>query len=303
MLFELIVDHDLDFLAITETWCSKDSTVSLAMISPPGFSVLHTPREGRGGGLALVFKDIFKVKLNKVKSYTTFEYQLVSVSFGHVNLKVALFYKPSGVFDDLFQAQFNDCLGHLLSLGSSSPLLLGDFNFHVDDPTDVHANKFLNTISMFDLSQHIKVPTHQAGHTLDLIITREDVEIDHVTVDSSINSDHQAVLFDISLPRPPRPKSLIHYRKWRQVHTPTFLNDLIGCFHNFPTSLEDGVSQYFSRIQSIANKHAPIKVKVFTMRKDSPWYTENLANEKRLRRRLERKAYRTSCESDFASYV
>jgi hypothetical protein len=108
LIFELILDYDLDFLAITETWCSKDSSVSLSMISPPGFSVLHTPRDGRGGGLALVFKDIFKVKLNKVKSYTTFEYQLVSVSFGYVNLKVALFYKPSGVYDDLFHAQFND---------------------------------------------------------------------------------------------------------------------------------------------------------------------------------------------------
>lgn len=56
---------------------------------------------------------------------------------------------------------------------SAQPLMIiGDFNIHVDDPNDVYAVEFLDLLESMRLMQHVDVPTHEQGHTLDLVITR-----------------------------------------------------------------------------------------------------------------------------------
>ena len=72
-IYELIVDNCLDFLALTETWCIGNSTVSLGQITPPGYSAIHTHRPTRGGGVALIFRDTYKAKRVKTGKYTNFE--------------------------------------------------------------------------------------------------------------------------------------------------------------------------------------------------------------------------------------
>ena len=45
------------------------------------------------------------------------------------------------------------------------------FNFHLNNPLNHDARKFWD-LETFGLSQHVMVPTHTCGHTLDLIILR-----------------------------------------------------------------------------------------------------------------------------------
>ena len=57
---------------------------------------------------------------------------------------------------------------------SPEPLILpGDFNFHMDVASDVDARVFSNLLTSIGLKQHVTVLTHISGHTLDLLITRE----------------------------------------------------------------------------------------------------------------------------------
>ena len=57
---------------------------------------------------------------------------------------------------------------------SAEPLLLsGGFNFHIDVASDVDAQVFSDLLTSMGLKQHVTVPTHISGHTLDLLITRE----------------------------------------------------------------------------------------------------------------------------------
>ena len=42
---------------------------------------------------------------------------------------------------------------------------------------ELAAAKFLSLLQSFGLVQHVTVPTHVAGHTLDLVITREDCDL------------------------------------------------------------------------------------------------------------------------------
>ena len=57
---------------------------------------------------------------------------------------------------------------------SPEPLLItGDFNIHVDELGDQDGVAFLEILESMGFLQHVDKPTHRAGHTLDLIITRQ----------------------------------------------------------------------------------------------------------------------------------
>ena len=47
---------------------------------------------------------------------------------------------------------------------------------HMDDTADRYAAQFGSLLELFNLKQHVAVPTHGSGHILDLVISRKDVE-------------------------------------------------------------------------------------------------------------------------------
>ncbi|CAJ1055574.1 PREDICTED: uncharacterized protein LOC109521672 [Xyrichtys novacula] len=63
-----------------------------------------------------------------------------------------------------FLSDFSDFITHLNTI-SSSVLLLGDFNFHIDNPTFKQASNFLDLLDTLNLTQHVHSPTHSHGHT------------------------------------------------------------------------------------------------------------------------------------------
>ena len=52
------MDENIDVLVVTETWLQAD--ISVTDICPTGFAIHHL--HSRGGGLALLCKDQFKLK-------------------------------------------------------------------------------------------------------------------------------------------------------------------------------------------------------------------------------------------------
>ena len=56
LVHQLIVDNDLDFLALTETWLTDDSSASIKLLKPRGYDHKVVNRSGRaGGGVCLIF--------------------------------------------------------------------------------------------------------------------------------------------------------------------------------------------------------------------------------------------------------
>ena len=51
-------------------------------------------------------------------------------------------------------------------------LIVGDFNYHVEDTSDSEACRFNNVIDSFRLTQHVADSTHRSGHTLYLMLSR-----------------------------------------------------------------------------------------------------------------------------------
>ena len=78
------------------------------------------------------------------------------------------------------------------------PLIItSDFNIHVNNTNDSNACEFLDLLASLGLKQHFIGPTHEGGHTLDLVITREydpGIKIKSAPIVDPFISDHAAVL-------------------------------------------------------------------------------------------------------------
>ncbi len=74
-----------------------------------------------------------------------------------------------------FISEFGELLSKI-TIEFDSILISGDFNIHIDNTTDHFANQFTDMLSTFDFTQHTAGPTHNQGHTLDLVISKGNVQ-------------------------------------------------------------------------------------------------------------------------------
>ena len=55
-------------------------------------------------------------------------------------------------------------------------------------------------------------------------------------------------------------------------------------------NIDDLINNYYSTLQKLTDKYAPLQCKTIALRLHAPWYTSALRQEKRVRRRGERVA-------------
>ena len=176
---DFVVDHAVDLLGITETWLHlKGDDVTMGELCPSGYRFIHTPRlVGTGGGVGLLYKQGFCTKTRMCQhSFRSFE--CMDVTFiNRKSIRALVEYRPpeTGAAIDLLFEEFYSLLEEVV-VCSEELLIIGDFNFHMDDTADRYAAQFGSLLELFNLKQHVAVPTHRSGHILDLVISRKDVE-------------------------------------------------------------------------------------------------------------------------------
>ena len=299
------VDNHCDFLAITETWLKSEDTdgTTVKDLCPTGYNFIHQPRlNGRGGGVSLLYRSVFQVRSNDIKTFSTFEYLDVFVNYDSTCLNIIVLYRPPNTSVRVFIDEFSSLLEQVVLL-SDYPLIVGDFNIHVDNPDDSEAADFDSLLNSFGLCQMVHFPTHCNGHTLDLVLTKEcktsSYVTDFVSTDPCL-SDHLVVMF--KLPRIKKrhfTQKRISYRKLKSLDGEAFQASISDSFSGLVNSddlckLVDGYSQV---VTAALDRHAPLKSRVITIRPRAPWYTEEIAEAKKARRRAERR-WRRSKESD-----
>src|SRR6267154_733865 len=244
-LQDFISDHSIDILAVTETWLTPATLPStLNSLSPPGYSILHSPRlVGKGGGLALIFRSFLKISSISLPLFSSFESAAYRVTFASSSYILLLVYRPppktkptnhptaaSNSFSSFF-TDFSMLLEDLVS-SPSELIITGDFNLHLDDPSCSKSSSFLSLLHTFHLSQLVSFPTHSDGHTLDLLITRASSSIlsniDYSILPSSF-SDHSAILSSLNVPSSTRPPSSTKViRNTKSIDIPSFSNDILS---------------------------------------------------------------------------
>ena len=96
----------------------------------------------------------------------------------------------------VFLEEFPELL-ELYTILNEDFIIAGDINIHVE--TDESSTvKFQEIIDMFDLKQHVTGSTHIKGHTIDVIITRNDKSVTDVEIYQYNLSHHFLIDFVFS---------------------------------------------------------------------------------------------------------
>src|SRR6218665_3527882 len=211
-----------DLIALQETKISTSSTdAHISYSKPPGYSLHSFPRitpsskspEISGGGSAFLVREPAIVLNSSRHTFKSFECSFITLQLASDTLTVFNIYRPptSSNYSQK-PSVFLDEFASLLSLAATTPnefVLVGDFNVHVDTPSDTFPSSFLNLLSSVNLVQHVNFPTHIENHTLDLLITSTASLLSPKVSRSSLNiTDHYLIIADLEIKpfvRPPPP--------------------------------------------------------------------------------------------------
>ena len=110
----------------------------------------------------------------------------------------------------------------------------------------------------------------------------------------SVQSDHYAVIFALSIIKPKREIKTITARKWKALDTVSMSSDIQSMLlQHFPNDAEDAATKYNKFLSELLDKYAPSKQCDIVIRHNTPWFNQDIKAAKVLRRKLEKK-YRTS---------
>ena len=112
---------------------------------------------------------------------------------------------------------------------------------------------------MTGLKQHIKFPTHQLSHTLDLIATEPTTKLTCTPIPGPYLSYHRMVIIETSNKKS---TEIPQYKEYRKL-TKTAMTEFQKNFNNQPildaTNLEDTIHQLNDQNLRNLNKVAPMK--------------------------------------------
>ena len=244
------------------------------------------------GGVCLFYGPSLYARTVQLPVFATFEAVAAFIHRAGFKAVVVVVYRPGSCsVTQTFYDDFSDMLERLSTF--SAPLMIaGDFNIHVDDETDVHAGKLTDLLACHSLRQHVAYPTHAQGHTLDLVITRDDQSIALLPVDPPLLSDHSFVVADCDhAPPSTTSTSFRPVRNWRALDVDAFAADLQSSelLATPIIDVESGIDSYNTTLRSLLDKHAPVELKrIKTSSTSARWFDRECRNTKRYTRKLER---------------
>ena len=148
----------------------------------------------------------------------------------------------------MFLDDITDHLTDLLTANQNN-LIMGDFNIHINDPTDSDASIFNDTMVALGLVQHFSISTHNKGNTSDLICTKLGTNLSASKIQSRpMVSDHRLIYTSLNIQKPVVKKDRVTVRKISVImmdqlcqefsdHTMLDVEDLDMLIHKFDAEL------------------------------------------------------------------
>ena len=161
-----------------------------------------------------------------------------------------------------FFEDFLSYVGFLSSL-SSSFVICGDFNFHVDTMSPT-VSEFKSVIDSCCLSQYIDFPTHLHGHTLDLLMAPSKFSAISDVKGSGFISYHKIISCVINFPSlDTSMQKIVTFHQYHKLNIDKFRSDLLAI--PFVSSPFDDIDllheQYMSGLPGLLDIHAPLNTK------------------------------------------
>lgn len=326
LLQDMITSHNLDILAVCETWIVDDDPAVIKLDAvPAGYSVAHLPRMSatvrtRGGGLCIIHRDSITVKSHPLQQsliYPSFECQLSTLHVGGSKLAaddviIAVIYRPPSTSVASFVDDLSDLLVKVGDFIAADRLIMcGDFNCPGVVSTSVCV-ELSSLLDVHELQQFVNSPTRRvssAASLLDLVIgSASSKRISQVAVMSTHGvSDHELLTWSFIMNiRPRRQVHSYRFRNLKKIDMERFKYD-IRCSDLFtePASTADEFAdQLDATITRILDVHCPLqsRCKLASSRLENRWLSTDAVAAKRSRRRLERKWRSSHSNDDYVAY-
>ena len=208
MISEELLNSNIDSAIITETWLKNTDEDYAWMLSSELNNYSHqiwtkNRMDRREGGIALVTQRKYKIIKPETTEYDSFEHDIWNIQIGPRVYTIVGWYHPlQGTDTKVNNANFLDQLTGLLSYvvpKHQDIIILGDFNIHINDSEDQDDQILQNTFNAFNLKQHVNIPIHNLGHTINLIITSNDYR--GKLLPRSYISDHRMITLNTNIPK------------------------------------------------------------------------------------------------------
>lgn len=293
-LESLILSIEPDFLALTETWLTKD--IKDFEMALPNYAILRKDRPSRGGGVAILIKrDIPFVALPEV---TGVEAVFCKLRYGLRPICVGCVYRSPSSDCDTLQSLYAYMHQHVLG---AKLILLGDFNLaDINWQTMQHhstcSDILIDTMLTFNLSQIVTRPTRvqkSCSSILDLVFLSEHFPSDKAKVDLLDGiSDHDIILCTVptSDTHTP-PKSFVTYPDCNNADDSSVIDHLsfeLASFERLGNDINIDIETLWGKFKAVVShcidNYVPTKTK--QTRKQNPWITRDIIHAKRKVKRL-----------------
>lgn len=267
-------------MCLMETWHQPEVYSALNEACPPGYSYLEAARStSRVVVLAVINRQ--NLELSSISLPATSSCECLAFKCKPLfPMTVLLIYRPPKP-NSAFIPEMSDLLTAPCTT-SASIIIFGHITIHVDTPSCHHAADFLQLIDSLNLQQHVDVPTHSRGHTLDLVISNS-APISNLQVYDLGVSDHKVVSMELPFPsHHTKPKRQIHFRNLNKINPDALALDLQLLSYG-PTdllSVADSVDFYNNSLSSLLDLYTPLPSRSVSFLRSAPWYTCELFQTK-----------------------
>ena len=308
LMHDAIQDNSLDVLAVTETFVYDDSPdVHKYECAPAGFSVIHKHRQtgSRGGGLALIYNQKFRIKSIDHGEFRHCEVLPIRITNVGKGITVVVIYRPPSSSLPGFIDELDALIGSGI-LGNDF-IICGDLNCPGPAGTKgLVAEDLAQVIQAHGLRQHIHEPTCRSGNILDHLLTQCDSSlVTECSVKDVGISDHYLITASIRGEVPAAVGEHREYRCWKHLNMGTFRQRLRdSCLFSAPEATVDGFcAQLRNIVTKILDDLIPVRKRTIRFgRNGNNWLSTEAVKAKRARRKLERQYRKSGCERTRKAY-
>ena len=241
--------------------------------------------KGRGGGLALITKNCYTVKIVETGQYPSFEYATWELEVKNKKIHITGIYHPPYSLKNkstnrAFLDDFTTFMTELVPRWLENALL-GDFNLHVSNDDDIDSTIFLDTTEALGLYQHVTFPTHKQGNTLDLVVSELGSKSRVMTMSPGpYLTDHRAVISTLNVKSIQPKRQQKQVRKLDAVETEQSEKEFNPANVTLTNNLEADVESLSAELRRVLDTLAPVKNCSVSLKPKNPWFSKDLCGGK-----------------------
>ena len=284
-----------DIIIVCETWCN--AMVSSDILNIDGYNIDNNLRKdrtdttnGAGGGI-IVYS---KIGLNILESNLSSDFNQFSafniIQENGEDINIITTYRPPST-----NAENTQKLCDIVEQMNMNAILIGDINLPgikwQNNTSDSKGRKFFETVINNNAVQLVDKPTHKAGETLDLVITKnEEIVLDVEVIDNLSKSDHNMILVELTANNATKTTTTEKIYDWNRADMEKLRNEFKSTNWNeifMNKTATEMWTEFTTILNNIQEKYVPLKLRRSNNRPS--WMNQKLLRLIRKKKRLYKK--------------